>query len=210
VDPEDPNWSSPLDRNGLFGYGHPSRLPTQLPPGADGDGGTGTVPCGIQRAPIRYPEGVHIMPIGEVCVRDVVVVSKEQTIQQAAVLMRRNHVGDLVVVEERAGGRQVPVGIVTDRDIVVSVLATAVDPQVYTVGDLVARKLLTVAEDQGVFETIQYMRTNGVRRMPVVDRAGGLVGIISVDDLIQLLSDEMSELAKLIAREQVHEAAIKR
>jgi len=52
VDPEDPNWSSPLDRNGLFGYGHPSRLPTQLPPGADGDGGTGTVPCGIQRAPI--------------------------------------------------------------------------------------------------------------------------------------------------------------
>jgi len=150
------------------------------------------------------------MPIGEVCVRDVVVVSKEQTIQQAAVLMRRNHVGDLVVVEERAGGRQVPVGIVTDRDIVVSVLATAVDPQVYTVGDLVARKLLTVAEDQGVFETIQYMRTNGVRRMPVVDRAGGLVGIISVDDLIQLLSDEMSELAKLIAREQVHEAAIKR
>jgi len=139
-----------------------------------------------------------------------VVVSKEQTIQQAAVLMRRNHVGDLVVVEERAGGRQVPVGIVTDRDIVVSVLATAVDPQVYTVGDLVARKLLTVAEDQGVFETIQYMRTNGVRRMPVVDRAGGLVGIISVDDLIQLLSDEMSELAKLIAREQVHEAAIKR
>lgn len=150
------------------------------------------------------------MPIGEVCVRDVVVVSKEKTIQQAAVLMRRNHVGDLVVVEERAGGRQVPVGIVTDRDIVVSVLATAVDPQVYTVGDLVARKLLTVAEDQGVFETIQYMRTNGVRRMPVVDRAGGLVGIISVDDLIQLLSDEMSELAKLIAREQVHEAAIKR
>ena len=150
------------------------------------------------------------MPIGEVCVRDVVVVSKEQTIQQAAVLMRRNHVGDLVVVEERAGGRQVPVGIVTDRDIVVSVLATAVDPQVYTVGDLVARKLLTVAEDQGVFETIQYMRTKGVRRMPVVDRAGGLVGIISVDDLIQLLSDEMSELAKLIAREQVHEAAIKR
>ena len=89
-------------------------------------------------------------------------------------------------------------------------LAPAVDPQVYNVGDLVARKLLTVVEEQGVFETIQYMRTNGVRRMPVVDRAGGLVGIISVDDLIQLLSDEMSELAKLIAREQVHEAAIKR
>lgn len=150
------------------------------------------------------------MPIGEVCVRDVVVVSKDKTVQQAAVLMRRHHVGDLVVVEEKADGRRVPVGIVTDRDIVVSVLATALDPQVYTVGDLVARELLTIAEDQGVFETIQYMRTNGVRRMPVVDLAGGLVGIISVDDLIQLLSDEMGELAKLIAREQVHEAKIKR
>lgn len=150
------------------------------------------------------------MPIGEVCVRDVVVVTKEKTIQQAAALMRRNHVGDLIVVEEKTDGRRVPVGIVTDRDIVVSVLATGLDPQVYTVGDLVSRELLTTAEDQGVFETIQRMRTNGVRRMPVVDRTGGLVGIISVDDLIQLLSDEMGELAKLIAREQVQEAAIKR
>jgi CBS domain-containing protein len=124
--------------------------------------------------------------------------------------MRRHHVGDLVVTEERANGRQVPIGIVTDRDIVVSVVATTLDPAVYTVGDLVARELVTVAEDQGVFESIQQMRTNGVRRMPVVDREGGLVGIISVDDLIQLLSDEMSELAKLISREQVREAESKR
>ena len=150
------------------------------------------------------------MPIGDVCVRDVVVASKETTVQQAALLMRRHHVGDLLVVEERANGRKAPVGIVTDRDIVVSVVATILDPAVYTVGDLVARDLVTVAEDQGVFESIQHMRTNGVRRMPVVDREGGLVGIVSVDDLIQLLSDEMSELAKLISREQVREAESKR
>jgi CBS domain-containing protein len=90
------------------------------------------------------------------------------------------------------------------------VVATTLDPAVYTVGDLVARELITVAEDQGVFESIQRMRTNGVRRMPVVGREGGLVGIVSVDDLIQLLSDEMSELAKLISREQVREAESKR
>jgi len=150
------------------------------------------------------------MPIGDVCVRDVVVATKEVTVKQAAVLMRRHHVGNLVVVVEGSNGRQVPVGIVTDRDIAVSVVAPALNAAVYTVGDLVARELVTVAEEQGVFETIQQMRMSGVRRMPVVDRAGGLVGIISVDDLIQLLSDEMNELAKLIAREQVLEAESKR
>lgn len=150
------------------------------------------------------------MPIGDVCIRDVVVATKDVTVQQAAVLMRRHHVGDLVVVMEEAKGRQVPIGIVTDRDIAVSVVAPALNAAVYTVGDLVARELVTVAEEQGVFETIQQMRMSGVRRMPVVDRAGGLVGIISVDDLIQLLSDEMNELAKLIAREQILEAESKR
>jgi len=119
-------------------------------------------------------------------------------------------VGDLVVVKEGADGRQIPVGIITDRDIVVSVIAPTLNAGVYTVGDLVTRELVTVAEDQGVFEAIQHMRMTGVRRMPVIDREGGLVGIVSVDDLIQLLSDEMSELAKLIAREQIHEAESKR
>jgi len=80
---------------------------------------------------------------------------------------------------------------------------------VYTVGDLVARDLVTVSEDQGVFESIQHMRMNGVRRMPVVDRQGGLVGIISVDDVVQLLSEEMISLAKLISREPVLEARSK-
>lgn len=150
------------------------------------------------------------MPIGDYCVRDVVVATRDVTIEQAAVLMRRHHVGNLVVVREGANGRQIPVGIVTDRDIVVSVVAPALNVGVYTVGDLVARQLVTVAEDQGVFEAIQQMRTTGVRRMPVIDREGGLVGIVSVDDLIQMLSDEMSELAKLIVREQIIEAESKR
>jgi CBS domain-containing protein len=149
------------------------------------------------------------MPIGDVCIRDVVITGKNTTVQEAALLMRRNHVGDLVVTEEKPNGLRIPVGIVTDRDIVLSVIATTLDPAVYTVGDLVARELVTVSQDRGIFESIQHMRTNGVRRMPVVDNQGGLVGIISVDDLIQLLSEEMSALAKLISREQVREAWIK-
>jgi CBS domain-containing protein len=136
--------------------------------------------------------------------REVLVAARGTTIQDAAKLMRQHHVGDLVVVDS-PDGNQVPVGIVTDRDIVLSVVATKLDPAVYTLGDLVTQDLITVRQDQGVFETIQHMRAHGIRRMPVVDGRGGLVGIVSVDDFIQLLGDELSELGKLIAREQVQE-----
>jgi CBS domain-containing protein len=150
------------------------------------------------------------MPIGDVCVRDVAIGSKDMTVQDAAQLMRRLHVGNVVVAEDRPGGRKTPVGIVTDRDIVVSVVATALDPAVYTLGDVVTEALVIAREDDGIFESLQRMRVHAVRRMPVVDREGGLVGIISVDDLIQLLSEEMSQLAKLISREQAREALSKR
>jgi CBS domain-containing protein len=124
--------------------------------------------------------------------------------------MTQHHVGNLVVVRENAAGRTIPVGIITDRDIVRNVVAEALDPATFTLGDLGARDLVTAREDQGIFECMQDMRLNGIRRMPVVDRDGGLVGIISLDDLIQLLAEEMGELAKLISREQMHEAEIRR
>lgn len=149
------------------------------------------------------------MPIGDVCIRDVVVASKETTAREAARLMSENHVGNLVVVEG-IGGQRVPVGIVTDRDIVRNVVAEGLDASLFTLGDLMARDLVTVREDQGVFECMQQMRINGIRRMPVVELTGGLVGIISLDDLIQLLAEEMSELAKVIVREQARETAMRR
>jgi len=149
------------------------------------------------------------MPIGDVCIRDVVVASRETTAREAARLMSENHVGNIVVIED-IGGRRVPVGIVTDRDIVRNVVAEALDASLFTLGDLAARDLVTVREDQGVFECMQQMRINGIRRMPVVELKGGLVGIISLDDLIQLLAQEMSELAKVIVREQARETAMRR
>jgi len=144
------------------------------------------------------------MPIADVCVRDVVVASRETTVRKAARLMVENHVGNVVVIEE-IGGRKIPVGIITDRDIVRNVVAEGLDADAFTLGDLGARELVTTGQDQGIYECMQQMRINGIRRMPVVDRKGGLVGIISLDDLIQLLADEMSELAKLIVREQARE-----
>ena len=149
------------------------------------------------------------MPIGDVCIRDVVVARSGTTVLEAARLMAQNHVGNLVVVED-VNGRRVPVGIITDRDIVRNVVAEGLDAGVFTLGDLGVRELVTVAEDQGIYECMQQMRINGIRRVPVVDRKGGLVGIISLDDLIQLLAEEMTELAKVIVREQVRETVIAR
>jgi len=149
------------------------------------------------------------MPVGEICTREVAVADRAMTIQQAAHLMRQHHVGNIVVVEMQ-NGRRVPVGIVTDRDIVVSVVATKLDPAIFTVGDLLMEALTTCREDEGILECIQKMRLRGIRRMPVVDREGNLAGIIAVDDLIQLLAEEMNAIGKLIAREQVQETAHKR
>ena len=89
-------------------------------------------------------------------------------------------------------------------------VAEDLDADVFTLGDLGARELVTAREDQGIYECMQEMRINGIRRMPVVDRKGILVGIISLDDLIQLLAGELSELSKVIVREQVRETVIAR
>jgi CBS domain-containing protein len=145
------------------------------------------------------------MPIGEICNRDVVIVTSSDTIQEAAKLMRQHHVGDVVVVEER-GSVRVPVGIVTDRDLVVEILATELDPGVITVGDIMERELVTVKEGTGIFEAIQYMRSKAIRRLPIVDESGALLGILSFDDLLELLSEELLGIAKLVKHQQRKEA----
>jgi CBS domain-containing protein len=149
------------------------------------------------------------MAIGEICNREVIVVAPETTISEAAQLMRQHHVGDVVVVTE-AGGRRQPVGIVTDRDVVVEVVATGLDPAVLTVGDIMVPDLATVPEKTGVFEAIRYMRDQGVRRMPVVGEDGSLIGILALDDLLKLLGEELGALARLVAREQGKEVQNRR
>ena len=149
------------------------------------------------------------MPIGEFCNREVVVTRRDAGIADAARLMREHHVGDLVVVDESAGA-PVPVGIVTDRDLVVEVLAAAVDPGSLTVGDVMNERLLTGNDRDGVWDSLQRMRTQGVRRMPIVDPAGHLVGMITVDDLLELLAGEFKDLVTLVNREQARERAARR
>jgi predicted transcriptional regulator len=145
------------------------------------------------------------MAVGEICNREIVITEKSVSVVDAAKLMRSHHVGDLVVVEEK-GGRKHPVGIVTDRDIVVEVVAAGVDPESLKVGDIMGPEVATVRESEGLFEALRYMRDKGVRRMPVVDREGGLIGILTLDDVLSLLAEEMTELAKLVSHERQREA----
>jgi predicted transcriptional regulator len=146
------------------------------------------------------------MAIGEVCNREVVIAETGMAVPEAARLMRQYHVGTLVVVEEVEGRRR-PLGMVTDRDIAIEVVAAAVDPDSLTVGDIMATELASVREDVGVFDTIRYMRSRGVRRVPVVDNGGWLIGIVTLDDLFELLAEELSEMADMISRGRQREAA---
>ena len=144
------------------------------------------------------------MAVGEICNRNVIILQRDDTILEAARLMRQHHVGDVVVVEER-GATRVPVGIITDRDLVVEIMATELDQTVITVGDIMVEELATVKESTGVFETIQYMRSKAVRRLPIVDENGALVGILALDDLLELLSEELLAITKLVRNQREKE-----
>ncbi len=145
------------------------------------------------------------MAIGEFCNREVVFATREMNIPEAAQLMREHHVGDLVVVDQ-VDGKRVPVGIVTDRDMVIEIIARSLDLNEFSVGDIMGRQLISVQEKEGVFETIRLMRSNGIRRIPVLNPEGGLAGIVSADDMLDLLAEEIAELAKIALREQEREA----
>lgn len=149
------------------------------------------------------------MRIGQICTRDVVCANTETTVVAAAKLMRQYHIGDVVVTQQN-GNARVPLGIVTDRDIVLSVVATELDPKTITVGDVMGDELITATEDEDVFDAVQRMRDKGVRRMPIVGDDGVLIGIVSLDDVIESLAEEMNEVARLISREQLHEQEVRR
>ena len=144
------------------------------------------------------------MNVGEICSRVVVVAESNTPVQQAAKLMRDQHIGALVVTEGSAEARR-PIGIVTDRDMVVEVVAADVDYRMLTVGDIMSERPATINETAGLFEAIAQMRSGGVRRLVVADAMGRLLGIVAMDDLIPVLAEELSALAQAIRVEQRRE-----
>jgi CBS domain-containing protein len=148
------------------------------------------------------------MSVGKLCNRDVVFIERDGPLSQAAELMRSYHVGALVVVDQR-DGRRVPAGILTDRDLVVEVIAKGVPLDSVTVGDVMSFELVTAREEDSIDDALRRMRTKGVRRMPVVDAEGALIGVLSLDDLLEVLAEEFMEAVRIILREQTRERETK-
>ncbi len=145
------------------------------------------------------------MTVAKICEREVVFADESLSVAEAARLMRCYSVSELAVLEKRAGRNRL-MGIITNGDIVGKVMSTGVAPDVLTVGDIVAQDQATVAESASVYEAICLMHAEGVQRMPVVDGSGGLVGILTLGDLLGLLAEEMTELSKLESNERQHDA----
>jgi CBS domain-containing protein len=144
------------------------------------------------------------MQVGEYCNREVVVVDAGSSVAEAARVMREYHVGDVVVVEEKYG-KQSPVGIMTDRDIVVEIVAEGTDPDSIRVGEAMSLELVTVSHDDDLMHAIETMRDKSVRRVPVIDANEVLVGILSVDDVLDLFSEVMIDIVHLVDRQRRRE-----
>lgn len=150
------------------------------------------------------------MDIMKLCRRSVVTIRPFEELPEAARLMRRSHVGYLVVTEPMLGdGGERPVGVLTDRDIVVRVLAQGTDPRTLRVGEVMTHDPLMVRGIDSLNEALRSMRRIGVRRIPVVGHRGQLIGVLSFDEVIDELAGKLSDVAGSIATEQRAEAALR-
>lgn len=136
------------------------------------------------------------MRIGELCTREVVYCERTTGVVEVAQLMRHHHVGDLIVADRR-DGRLLPAGVVTDRDLTVEVLAQQLDPDTLTAGDLMRKGLVTVKEAEPVEHAIERMRSRGVRRLPVVDEFGSLIGVLTADDVTEYLAEQLNAVTRI-------------
>ncbi len=148
--------------------------------------------------------------VSSVCQRNVVTVRPHDDLTAAARTMREKHVGCLVVTEFDVGSqKERPVGVLTDRDIVVAVVAGEAEPKALRVEDVMTRQPVTIPEGASIASAVHQMRRIGVRRLPVVDYRGNLVGVLSLDDVIGVLAVELQDVAGSIEREQRIEGALR-
>lgn len=146
------------------------------------------------------------MPISDLCEKNLIYVEQGASLQYAAQLMKKHHTGGLVVVE--ANGQTKPVGILTDRDIVLSVVAENLTSKT-KVQDVMSRDIVKVNQSKGIAEVVDQMEGYGVRRMIVVDEQGNACGVVSADDILQLVARELNGLGRLVNRQIDNEKIFK-
>ena len=151
------------------------------------------------------------MTAGSVCKRGVVTVAPTDDLIAAAHVMREKHVGYLIVSDVPGAGhvQRKVIGVLTDRDIVVAVLAQEVDARALKVADVMTRDPLLIEEGQSMEAVLRHMRDAGVRRVPVVDRAGALTGVLSIDDVLEQIAEQLINIAGSIRNEQRLERTVR-
>ncbi|ELY48539.1 CBS domain-containing protein [Natronolimnohabitans innermongolicus] len=133
------------------------------------------------------------MPVDNLARSDVVTAATDTSVQELATTMQAESVGSVVISDDGE-----PVGIVTDRDLTLEVIASGADPNDLTAEDVMSTDLCTIDRGAGFYKATELMSEHGVRRLPVVDSGGELAGIITVDDLNELLADEHQQLAAVV------------
>lgn len=148
------------------------------------------------------------MNVSEICTRKVVVIPESMPLNEAARMMREHHVGCLVVVKEE-DKQQIPVGLLTDRDIVVEAVAMELDTKTVLAGEAMSRALILAMESDSVTKALRLMRDHGIRRLPVVSSNGALTGVVTLDDIIGSVSNELSDMNRLIMWERNREGGFR-
>ncbi len=149
------------------------------------------------------------MLLKDICTMDVVCCGRRTRALEAARLMRQRHVGDLIVVDDPEEERT-PIGLITDRDLVLDVLGNGLDPATTEVASLIHRTLVIANESEETAQAIERMREHGVRRIPVVNDQGGVVGIVTLDDLLRVLVADASALLDVMAKGKRQEQRTRR
>lgn len=151
--------------------------------------------------------------VGSICQRQVVTIDSDCSVQEAAQQMREHHVGALIVTTEEEGmtpnGSRV-CGVITDRDLTVEALARNLDAQAITVGTLISGKAVAIPAQASVAEAISLMRSEGVRRLLVTGQQRQLSGMLSMDDVVGALADELGDLAESMRRGLARESLMRR
>lgn len=148
------------------------------------------------------------MHIGSISTQPVETCTGDCSALVLAERMRHAHVGDIVVVEYR-NGDATPVGLVTDRDLVVAVMASGEDPDQFTAGQIMSRGLIVVSESDEISVALDEMRRSGIRRLPVVDEAGRLTGIVTLDDIVDYLASLFGGIAQVSKLQRIEEQRLR-
>jgi CBS domain-containing protein len=143
------------------------------------------------------------MSVARICLREVDLADATERVLEAARRMRERRVGTLVIVDD--AGK--PVGVVTDRDLALRVVAAGGDPRTMSVRDVMTAHPRTVSESTPIEAALSLMRSGSFRRLPVVNADGKLVGIVSLDDVLDLLAEEFELIGRLLERQSPHAPA---